>query len=201
MDAPTLSARAYEVSVVGRWSEIDFASPGPALSAQVQGGATPATPLAGHALRVRGRGRQRPTARRAAVGDRGSPLHDRQGRGLRLARRRHLYEPPAWRDLARQRRWWVADAGSTNGIRVESPTGGVERCGAAAGCRRSTDRAGGRRTHRAVRTRRRQRERLSLGSAAAAPEWRGARHADRRRRAVADHAADADPRVAALRTA
>ena len=132
-DAPTPSARAYQVSVVGRWSEIDFASAGAALSAQVQGGATPATPLAGLRCEFEvedGNGRRRVVLQSVIAGRR-YMIGKGEGCDLRVdgtyTSRRH---GEIWLDNGC---WWVADAGSTNGIRIESPTGAVERCGAAAG--------------------------------------------------------------------
>jgi hypothetical protein len=127
--APGPSARAYQVNIIGRWSEIDFASPAAAAPAQVQGGATLATPLAGLRCELEvedGDGRRRVVLQSVVTGRR-YVIGKGEGCDVRVngayASRRH---GEIWMDKGC---WWVADAGSTNGIRVESPTGAVERCG------------------------------------------------------------------------
>ena len=131
--APAARTRAYEVSIVGRWSEIDFANPAAAAAAQVQLGATPATPLAGLRCELDvedGDGRRRVVlqsvipGRRYMIGK--GDACDLRVNGAYVSRR----HGEIWMD---KNCWWVADAGSTNGIRVESPTGAVERCGGRAG--------------------------------------------------------------------
>jgi hypothetical protein len=132
-DAPAACARAFQVSVVGRWSEIDVASAAAALSAQVHNRATPVTPLAGLRCEFEvedGNGRRRVVLQSVIAGRR-YMIGKGEGCDLRVdgtyTSRRH---GEIWLENGC---WWVADAGSTNGIRVESPTGAVERCGAAAG--------------------------------------------------------------------
>ena len=97
-DAP----QPYEVTLVGRWSE-------PTRPPRRAGaGAPPRAPRhAARRTRARRSRSRTPTATRrvdAAVGRSGTPLRGRQGRGLRHRRQRHVREPPALRDLARQGR-------------------------------------------------------------------------------------------------
>lgn len=117
--------RPYEVSVLGRWSELETAPPAAAP------GATPSTPLAG--LRREfdiedGDGRRR-VVLQAVVPGRRYVIGKGEGCDIRVnatyASRRHA---EIW--LERDA-WWVSDAGSTNGIRVEAPAGAAERGGAA----------------------------------------------------------------------
>ena len=131
--APAPSARAYQVDILGRWSELDFASPAAAAAAQGHFGTTPATPLAGLRCELDvedGDGRRRVVLQSVVAGRR-YVIGKGDGCDVRVngayASRRH---GEIWMDKGC---WWVADAGSTNGIRVESPSGAVERCGAASG--------------------------------------------------------------------
>ncbi|WP_284619462.1 FHA domain-containing protein [Aquabacterium humicola] len=128
------STPAYEVSLLGRWSENDAAAaplaavpPAPAAGAPARGAAAvssaPLTPLAGHRFEFDvedGDGRRRIVlpavlpGRRYVIG---------QGEGCDIVlrgtytSRRHA---ELWHEDGR---WWVGDAGSTNGIRVEGGTG------------------------------------------------------------------------------
>jgi pSer/pThr/pTyr-binding forkhead associated (FHA) protein len=120
--------RPYEVSVLGRWSEIEAAPPAAAPAAP---GATPSTPLAG--LRREfdiedGDGRRR-VVLQAVVPGRRYIVGKGEGCDIRVngtyASRRHA---EIWLE---RNAWWVSDAGSTNGIRVEAPAGAAERGGAA----------------------------------------------------------------------
>ena len=127
-DAPPPSASAYQVSVVGRWSELD-----PAAHGAATGAASAATPLAGQRSEwdvEDGDGRRR-LVLQAVIPGRRYVVGKGEGADLRVnaayVSRRHA---ELWLDKGR---WWVADAGSTNGIRVESAGGGVERSGGAAG--------------------------------------------------------------------
>lgn len=120
--------RPYQVSVVGRWSELDAASP---AAAPAHPGATPTTPLAGQRREFDiedGDGRRR-VVLQAVVPGRRYMVGKGDGCDIRVngtyASRRHA---EIW--LERDA-WWVADAGSTNGIRVESPAGLPERSGPA----------------------------------------------------------------------
>jgi pSer/pThr/pTyr-binding forkhead associated (FHA) protein len=130
--APAPAASAYQVSIVGRWSEIDVASSVGAASAQFVNGATPATPLAGLRCEFEvedGNGRRRVVLQSVVAGRR-YMIGKGEGCDIRVAgtytSRRH---GEIWLDNGT---WWVADAGSTNGIRVESAGGAVERCAATA---------------------------------------------------------------------
>ena len=108
-------ARPYEVSVLGRWSETDAPSP---FARAVRGAPTPATPLAGRACSfdvVDGAG-ARVAVLHAVVPGRRYVVGKDESSDLRVdgtyTSRRHAeiwLESDGWR---------VADAGSTNGIRV-----------------------------------------------------------------------------------
>ena len=192
--AGAASAAAYQVSVVGRWSEIDVASAGAAPSAQVQSGATPATPLAG--LRCEfdvedGDGRRRVVLQSVIAGRR-YMIGKGEGCDMRVegtyTSRRH---GEIWLENGA---WWVGDAGSTNGMRVESP---AARSSAAARPREPALGPISWRTARASCCRHMPRARRATtrrSRCARRPARRSARDADRRRRAGAEHAADADPR-------
>ncbi len=126
------AAAAYQVSIVGRWTEIDVASPIAAAAAQAVAG-TPATPLAGMRCEFEvedGNGKRRVvlqsvvTGRRYMIGK--GDACDLRVNGTYTSRR----HGEIWLENGA---WWVADAGSTNGIRVEWPNGGIERCGGTAG--------------------------------------------------------------------
>jgi hypothetical protein len=132
------AAHAYEVSIVGRWSEAEASRPGSAPAAMasttgaslatvpfVQRAATPVTPLAGQRVEFEledADGRRRVVlpsvlpGRRYAVG-KGEGI-DLRANGTYVSRR----HAEMWRDDDGS--WWVADAGSTNGVRIEpSPPG------------------------------------------------------------------------------
>ena len=120
--------RPYQVSVVGRWIELDFAR---AAAAPAPSGATPPTPLAGQRCEFDvedGDGRRR-VVLQAVVPGRRYVVGKGEGCDIRVngtyASRRHA---EVWLDHAG---WWVNDAGSTNGVRVESQGGGVDRSGGA----------------------------------------------------------------------
>lgn len=123
--APAL--RPYQVSVVGRWTELDAGSP----VVHAHPGATPTTPLAGQRREFDiedGDGRRRVVLQSVVPGRR-YMVGKGDGCDIRVngtyASRRHA---EIWLD---RDAWWVADAGSTNGIRVESPAGSPERSGPA----------------------------------------------------------------------
>ena len=120
--------RPYQVSVVGRWIELDFARP---AAARAHSGATPTTPLAGQRCEFDiedGDGRRR-VVLQAVVPGRRYVVGKGEGCDIRIngtyASRRHA---ELWLDSDA---WWVNDAGSTNGIRVESPVGVLDRSGGA----------------------------------------------------------------------
>ena len=122
--------RPYEVSIVGRWAELDAARP--AASAPVHAhaasrvAAAPLTPMAGQRCEFDledADGRRRVVlpavvpGRRYVVG-KGEACDIRVN--ATYASRRHA---ELWLDDGA---WWVADAGSTNGIRVESAGGALD---------------------------------------------------------------------------
>jgi len=140
------AAQAYEVSVVGRWSEAEAPRPGsapPSVGAAanaslatvpfVQRAATPVTPLAGQRVEFEledADGRRRVVlpsvlpGRRYAVG-KGEGC-DLRASGTYVSRR----HAELWCDGDGS--WWVADAGSTNGVRIEEgPQGAARGDGAA----------------------------------------------------------------------
>jgi len=109
-------ARPYEVSVLGRWSETD--APGSPFARAVRGGSTPATPLAGRAFSfdVSDAAGSRVAVLHAVVPGRRYVIGKDESSDLRVdgtyTSRRHAeiwLESDGWR---------IADAGSTNGIRV-----------------------------------------------------------------------------------
>ena len=122
--------RPYEVSIVGRWAELDAARP--AASAPVHAhaasrvAAAPLTPMAGQRCEFDledADGRRRVVlpavvpGRRYVVG-KGEACDIRVN--ATYASRRHA---ELWLENGG---WWVADAGSTNGVRVE-PAGPLQR--------------------------------------------------------------------------
>ena len=120
-------ARPYEVSVLGRWSEADATG---ALSAAVGGARrvdTPTTPLAGRRCEFEiddGAGPRRAVLQAVVPGRRYLVGKD-ESCDVRVdgtyTSRRHA---EIWLD---EDGWHVADAGSTNGIRVEDDGGGAGR--------------------------------------------------------------------------
>ena len=131
---PPAARRPFEVSVLGRWTENDAARPAAAVPSVPSGGAalaTPSTPLAG--LRSEfdvqdADGRRRVVLQSVVPGRRyligKSDACDIRVNGTYTSRR----HAEIWLDHGA---WWVADAGSTNGIRVESQMGPQGRSGAA----------------------------------------------------------------------
>ncbi len=122
------AVRPYQVSVVGRWIELDFARP---AAAHAGSAATPMTPLAGQRCEFDiedGDGRRR-VVLQAVVPGRRYVVGKGEGCDIRIngtyASRRHA---EVWLD---HDGWWVIDAGSTNGIRIESQAGLVDRSGGA----------------------------------------------------------------------
>jgi FHA domain len=124
--SPRSAARPYRVTLLGRWSQLD--APAPASDRASPRPRTAQTPLSPQAFAIDiedaggVRRIQLPSAvpgRRYAVG---------KGEGCDIvvdgayASRRHC---EMWLD---QGVWWVVDAGSTNGIRVESANGPIARC-------------------------------------------------------------------------
>ena len=187
----------YEVSVVGRWTEVDAARPAaPAAGARAQ--RRRADHAAGRpALRVRGRGRRRPAPRRAAVGGRRPPLHRSARARAATSRVNGTYTSRRHAEIWLEQRRLVGrptPARPTASASSRRPAR-VERCGGAGGRR-----AGGtaielpRCAHRAVGARRRAGRPTIRGSRCGRRARAASRaDADRRRRAGAEDAADADP--------
>lgn len=128
-NVPAAASRTYDVSIVGRWSEADAgARPSSAArtvpSVHATRGATPVTPLAGQRVEFDledADGRRR-VALHAVLPGRRYSIGKGEACDLRVngtyTSRRHA---ELWRE---GEGWWVGDAGSTNGLRVESaPTG------------------------------------------------------------------------------
>jgi len=125
----TPAARPYQVSVIGRWTELDAVRPASAASARdgmrVHG--TPATPLAGQRCEfdIEDADGRRRVVLPAAVAGRRYMVGSGEACDVRVratyASRRHA---EFWLDNGA---WWVSDAGSTNGIRVELPGASRER--------------------------------------------------------------------------
>jgi pSer/pThr/pTyr-binding forkhead associated (FHA) protein len=133
-EPPPVPLRPYEISVVGRWTELDPTRPPSAptaTAASVQPGPTPATPMAGlrSEFDVHDADGRRRVVLQAVVPGRRYLIGKGEGCDIRVngtyTSRRHA---EVWLDRGA---WWVGDAGSTNGIRVESQTGAQGRIGAA----------------------------------------------------------------------
>ena len=124
--------RPFEVSVVGRWAELDPTRPAQAASARAaaDAGAAPTTPMAGQRCEfdVEDADGKRRVVLQAVVPGRRYVVGKGEGCDIRVnatyASRRHA---EIWLEHGT---WWVTDAGSTNGIRVESPSGTPGRSGA-----------------------------------------------------------------------
>lgn len=121
------ASRPYQISIVGRWSELE--TPRPTAAVPPRSGAALTTPLAG--LRCEfdvedGDGRRRVVLQSVVAGRR-YVVGKGEGCDIRVngtyTSRRH---GEIWLE---QGTWWVSDTGSTNGIRLEWPTGSIERCG------------------------------------------------------------------------
>jgi len=130
--APALPG--YRVSVLGRWVELDAgARPAAAMQASASSmppAAAPGTPLAGQRCEFDvedGSGRRRVVLHGVTAGRR-YVVGNGEGADIRVegtfASRRHA---EVWLENGG---WWVVDAGSTNGVRIE-PAGPLQR-GAAA---------------------------------------------------------------------
>ena len=120
---PAVAARGYRVSVLGRWAELD---PSRSTLAAASPGAAPGTPLRGERCEFDvedGSGRRRVVLQGVVPGRR-YVVGNGEGCDIRVegtfASRRHA---ELWLENGG---WWVADAGSTNGVRVE-PAGPMQR--------------------------------------------------------------------------
>ena len=120
---PASAQRRYEVSIVGRWTEVDASRPAAASRAAADprpAGASPSTPLVGPRCEfdiVDADGRRR-VALPAVVRGRRYAIGKGEGCDIEVngayTSRRHA---EIWLDSDG---WWVADVGSTNGMRVEA---------------------------------------------------------------------------------
>lgn len=121
--------RPYQVNILGRWTELDPARS--ATAANVYRGATPTTPLAGQRCEfdvedVDGRRR---VVLQAVVSGRRYVVGKGEGCDIRVnGTYTSSLHAEIWLDNGA---WWVADAGSTNGMRVEPPGGAPLRSGPA----------------------------------------------------------------------
>ena len=118
--APPPAARPYVVEIVGRLTEQE-AAPRPTAPAPGSGG-TPSTPMAGQRVELDvedGEGR-RQVVLPSVVPGRRYLVGTGEGCDIRVrgtfASRRHA---ELWLERGR---WWIGDAGSTNGLRVEPPS-------------------------------------------------------------------------------
>jgi pSer/pThr/pTyr-binding forkhead associated (FHA) protein len=122
---------SYEVSILGRWSEQDTWQPTGAAAAQVWPAATPITPLAGQRFEfeLEDADGKRRIVLPSVVPGRRYVVGKGEGCDIRVngtyTSRRHA---EMWIDHGT---WWVSDAGSTNGIRIEPAGGPHERGGTA----------------------------------------------------------------------
>ncbi|MGZ5893982.1 MAG: FHA domain-containing protein [Caldimonas sp.] len=119
---PAAAAPAFRVSVVGRWAELDPARA--AMPSPVR--AAPGTPLSGERCEFDvedGSGRRRVVLQGVVAGRR-YVVGNGEGSDIRVegtfTSRRHA---ELWLENGA---WWVADAGSTNGVRIE-PAGLLQR--------------------------------------------------------------------------
>ncbi|MEP7302574.1 MAG: FHA domain-containing protein [Caldimonas sp.] len=126
---PAAPARGFRVSLLGRWAELDLAWP---AAAALPLGAVPGTPLSGERCEFDledGSGRRRVVLQGVVPGRR-YIVGNGEGCDIRVegtfASRRHA---ELWLENGA---WWVADAGSTNGVRLE-PSGLLQRGAPGAG--------------------------------------------------------------------
>ena len=114
---PAPGMRTYEVSLVGRWSEV-----GSAAARVSSRSDTPRTPIAGRSaeIAIEDAGGKRHVVLQSVVPGRRYAIGKGEGCDIVVngvyASRRHC---EIWLDHGA---WWVTDAGSTNGLRVERGT-------------------------------------------------------------------------------
>ena len=119
--SPPPAAKPYVVEIVGRWTEQD-AVPRAAASAPAFTG-TPSTPMAGQRVEfdLEDSDGRRQVVLPSVVPGRRYLVGTGEGCDIRVrgtyASRRHA---ELWLERGR---WWIGDAGSTNGLRVEPPGG------------------------------------------------------------------------------
>ena len=144
---PTPGVRTYEVSLIGRWSEVGSAA-GLASRSDI-----PRTPLAGRSaeIAIEDAGGKRRVVLPSVVPGRRYAIGKGEGCDIVVngvyASRRHC---EIWLDHGA---WWVTDTGSTNGVRIDRGTRERRR-------RSRRGRGHARCPHRALCARRRQRGRL-----------------------------------------
>ncbi|MGM9485776.1 FHA domain-containing protein [Ideonella sp. YS5] len=126
--APPPATKPYLVEIVGRWTEQDAASRLNAPAGPL--GNTPSTPMAGQRVEFDledGEGR-RQVVLPSVVAGRRYLVGTGEGCDIRVhgnyASRRHA---ELWLERGR---WWIGDAGSTNGVRVEPPPAAARGSGA-----------------------------------------------------------------------
>ena len=124
---PAAPLRPYRVSLLGRWVELDASRSAAAVTPPL--GAAPTTPLSGERCEFDvedGSGRRRVVLQGVVPGRR-YVVGNGEGCDIRVegtfASRRHA---ELWLENGG---WWVADAGSTNGVRIE-PAGLLQRSAA-----------------------------------------------------------------------
>ncbi len=124
--SPRSVARPYQVALLGRWSQLDASAP---VSDRVWSALRDAqTPLAAQtfAIDIEDSGGARRVLLTSVVPGRRYAIGKGEGCDVVVdgayASRRHC---EIWLDKGI---WWVVDAGSTNGIRVESANGVIARC-------------------------------------------------------------------------
>ena len=126
-DTPSGGPRAFDVTLLGRWTDSE---PPAAANPRVQGTVTP-MPGMRIDVAIEDADGKRDIALAAVVPNRRYSIGKGEGCDIRVkgafTSRRHC---EVWLDGAS---WWVADAGSTNGIRVETATGVLGRAGSTAG--------------------------------------------------------------------
>src|SRR5689334_18305951 len=124
---PASGLKPFEVSLIGRWSELgSMVSTAASSSAGI-----PRTPLAGVEIRIEDAEGVRRVALPPAVPGRRYAVGKEQGCDVVVdglyASRRHC---EIWLERGS---WWVADAGSTNGLRIERGANVLGRTGGDAG--------------------------------------------------------------------
>jgi pSer/pThr/pTyr-binding forkhead associated (FHA) protein len=122
---PSETPRSFEVALVGRWTDCDATAPARTS------GAVPRTPLAGSRLEldIEDANGRRQVALSAVVANRRYSIGKGEGCDIAVdgtfVSRRHC---EIWLENGA---WWAADAGSTNGIRVENAQSVLGRAGPA----------------------------------------------------------------------
>jgi len=132
------ATHAFQVNIVGRWTERDSSAARPASTTSLSPVSTPATPMAGQRCEfdVDDAEGKRRVVLHGVVPGRRYVIGKDAGCDIRVngayTSRRH---GELWLEHGA---WHITDAGSTNGIRVESTSGSVERSGPAAGNARTS---------------------------------------------------------------